>query len=235
MSRFARRLEVWAPAARSVRAVVEGRAELAMPRTVTAGGRPRRNSPPPPTTASASTMASRCPIRARAGSRTAFTARRVCSTPQRLPGTTPAGSHRRWTRGVIYEAACRHVQRRGHVRRRDRPPRPPRLAGRDARRADAGRRVSGRSRLGLRRRRPVRAASRVRRARRAWRGSSTPATPAAWRSSSTSSTTTSARPATTWRASGPTSPIATQRPGATRSTSTARAATRCAASSSTTP
>ena len=62
---------------------------------------------------------------------------------------------------------------------------------RQRRRADAGRRLSRRARLGLRRRLPVRGAPRLRRARRPRRASSTPRTAPASRSCSTSSTTTS--------------------------------------------
>ena len=79
---------------------------------------------------------------------------------------------------VLYELHVGTFTRRGHLRRRHRPPRPPRRPRRRRGRADAGRRVPRPPGLGLRRRRPVRAAPRLRRARRAASGSSTPATPA---------------------------------------------------------
>ena len=89
-------------------------------------------------------------------------------------------------------------------------------------RGDAGRRVRRPLRLGLRRRRPVRAVASVRHARRLppvrRRSASRRASP----SSSTSSTTTSARSATTCaRSRRRTSPTATTTSGATRSISTA--------------
>ena len=103
-------------------------------------------------------------------------------------------------------------------------------------RGDAGRRVRRALRLGLRRRRPVRAVAPVRHARRLARASSTARTRSASASSSTSSTTTSARSATTCaRSRRRTSPTATRTSGATRSTSTARTPARCASSSSRTP
>ena len=92
-------------------------------------------------------------------------------------------------------------------------------------RGDAGGRVPRALRLGLRRRRPVRADAPVRRRRTTCARSSTARTRSASASSSTSSTTTSARTATTCASSRrTTSPTATRTTGARRSTSTARRA-----------
>ena len=94
---------------------------------------------------------------------------------------------------------------------------------------------SGKPRLGLRRRGPLRAAPGLRRARRPEALRRRLPRPRPRPSCSTSSTTTSAPTAITSRKFGPYFTAATTRPGATPSTSTARAATRCAASSATTP
>ena len=143
-------------------------------------------------------------------------------------------ARRRPARRRALRAARRHVHGGGHLRRRHRAPRPSRRPRRRRRRADAGRRVLRPPRLGLRRRRPLRARTTPTAARTASSASSTPATASGSAWSSTSSTTTSARRATTSASSGRTSPTATTPAGARRSTSTVRAATRCAASSSTT-
>ncbi len=127
-------------------------------------------------------------------------------------------------------AAHRHLHPRGHPRLRPDPPRPPGRPRRRRRRADAGRRLPRSLGLGLRRRRPLGGARRLRRPGRPCSGSSTPATPAAWGSRSTSCTTTSGPAATTSRGSAPTSPRRTTPRGARPSTSTTRAAGRCASS-----
>ena len=103
-------------------------------------------------------------------------------------------------------------------------------------RGDAGRRIRRPLRLGLRRRRSVRADPPLRHARRLpplrRRGPRAPASA----SSSTSSTTTSVRRAiTSARSRRATSPTGTRTSGATRSTSTGPTPGRCASSSSPTP
>ena len=103
-------------------------------------------------------------------------------------------------------------------------------------RGDAGRRIRRPVRLGLRRRRSVRADAPLRPARRFPARSSTARTRSGSASSSTSSTTISVRTATTCaRSRRPTSPTATRTSGATRSISTAPTPGRCASSSSPTP
>ena len=167
-----------APASsRSSRGGERTRARAGGPRRVrgrAAGGARHATTP-------TSSTASGCPIRARAGSRTACAARRACSTPARSrwtdDGWTPPALRDlvlyelhvgTFTPEGTFEAAIPHLRGAARARRhRDR--------------ADAGRRVPGPPRLGLRRRlhlraalgvrRPARpAAARRRRARRGPRG-----------------------------------------------------------------
>ena len=123
---------------------------------------------------------------------------------------------------VVYELHVGHVHSGGHVRRRDRAAPGAGGARRDRGRADAGRDVPRRARLGLRR-----CASPGRRigptaARGGSPGSSTPLTQAASPCCWTSSTTTSARASELLSRSGRTSPTVTRRSGATRSTTRGR-------------
>ena len=106
-------------------------------------------------------------------------------------GATPHRGHLR--------APRRHLQPGWDLRRSGRRARPSGRPWRHARRADAGRGVPRRPRLGLRRRRPVRAAPRVTAARRISSGWSMLSRPRAWPSFSTWSTTTSDPRATTSR------------------------------------
>ena len=120
--------------------------------------------------------------------------------------------------------ARRHVHARGHVGAR-RPSSSPRWrASRHHRdRDDAGRRVRRALRLGLRRRRPLRADAPLRHAGRSARVRRSRARRSASASSSTSSTTTSGPTATTWRSSRrTTSPTRTRTTGAARSISKGR-------------
>ena len=201
----------------------------------------RRSSPARParSTGTASTATNRCcPTRPRASSRTGRTVRRRSSIPPRSPGPTTDWHGRPRSRA---RSSTRCTSARSRRRARGRPPRRELPALADARhhrpRGDAGRRVPGRVRLGLRRRQPVRPDPPLRHARRLPRASSTPPTASASASSSTSSTTTSARTATTCaQFSDRLLHRQRTRPtGARRSTSTATAAGRCASSSSPTP
>ena len=126
----------------------------------------RRRLPPPgraAITASCSTAKARSPIRAPRGSPTACTPSRAWWTTALSSGATPASARRR-SRGGHLRAAHRHLHAGGHVRSR----RSAKLdhlvaARRHARRADAGGGVLRQTRLGLRRRGPVRAAPGLRR------------------------------------------------------------------------
>ena len=119
-------------------------------------------------------------------------------------------------------AARRHVHARGHVGGGGARAARARAARHHGDRGDAGRRVRRPLRLGLRRRRSLRAVAPATARPTTSAASSTRRTPPASASSSTSSTTTSGRRATTCASSRPpTSPTATRTSGATRSTSTA--------------
>ena len=197
----------------------------------------RRRAPATGTASGSTTTRSCIPIRRRAFSPTARTARRRSSIRRAFRWTDTA-----W-RGVPLRGPghLRDARRHLHAARGRGPP--PRASCRELARprhhgdrGDAGRRVPRTLRLGLRRRRPVRADAPLRHARRLPRASSIARTRSASASSSTSSTTTSARTATTCaRSRRPTSPTATRTSGARRSTSTARTPGRCASSSSPTP
>ena len=173
----------------------------------------------------------RSPTRALAGSRPGCGAARACSTPPRSTGRR-ARSPCRLAELVVYELHVGTFTPAGHVRRRDRATPGPGRARRDGGRADAGRDLPRRARLGLRRRVHLRAASRPTAARRGSPASSTPPTHAVSPCSSTSSTTTSARARSCSPRSGRTSPTVTRRSGATRSTTRDRA---CASGRSRTP
>ena len=151
--------------------------------------------------------------------------------PTAFPWTDELFRRAAAARARALRAARRHVHGRGHVRRGDRAPRRPRRARRHRHRAHAGRPVPRDAQLGLRRRRPLRAAVDLRRARR----------PAAARRR-VPRTRPRRRPRRRLQpprargqlpraSSARTSPTATARRGARRSTSTGREATRCAASS----
>ena len=109
----------------------------------------------------------RVPIHARVRSRTACAARRRSSTPPRSRGPTRAGRALRSTISSIYELHVGTFTEEGTFDAAIPHLRGPARAGRDRDRAHAGRDVSRRARLGLRRPLQLSAAPRVRRARRA--------------------------------------------------------------------
>ena len=177
------------------------------------------------------TKAIRRPVLARAAGRAARAVARP--RPTRLPLDGGARSPSRSSELVIYELHVGTFTPEGTFDARDPAPRRELARARgDRDRADAGRDVPRRARLGLRRRAHVRAAPRLRRARTASRASSTPRTRAASPCSSTSSTTTSAPARSCSPRSARTSPTATTRSGATRSTTRSAA---CASGRSRTP
>ena len=142
--------------------------------------------------------------------RSAFAARR---RPRPVPGRRPRRV--RLARQRLARAAAgrvgplrvprRHVLGRGHLRRRDRAPGPPRRPRRRRHRADAGGRVPRATGAGATTASTCSPRTTPTAARTASSGSSTPATPAGSAWSWTSSTTTSARPGTTCRSSARTS------------------------------
>ncbi len=132
-------------------------------------------------------------------------------------------------------AARRHVLARGDLRRGHRPARPPGRPGRRRRRAAAGRRVLRRAGVGLRRRRPVGPAPRLRRARRPQAPGRRLPRPRARRGGRRRLQPPGAVGEPPRPSSGRTSATATTRTGARPSTSTGGAATRCGPSSSRTP
>ena len=230
-------LQVWAPAARSVGAVVDG---VAVPLQAAGGGWWRADVPaavhgtdygflldddatplPDPRTSVAA-------------------ARRARPVPGLRPrpvraGPTPAGAGVALQGSVVYELHVGTFTAEGTLDAADRAPRPPGRARRRPGRADAGRRLPGTARLGVRRRAPVRRPRALRRPGRAQalRRRLPPAR--ARRLPGRRLQPPRARPATTCRGSGRTSPTSTTRRGARRSTSTTRVPTRCGAGSSTTP
>ena len=166
---------VWAPRRRalSVRILDPAgttRAELPMARgdggVFTARAERRRSPRSATTTRSCCRTSARAPIRCRATSRTACTARRGSSPRRRFAWTDAGWRGVRARRSRRLRAARRHVHARGHVRGRRRAAAAPARPRRHRRRADAGGGVPGRAQLGLRRRLPVRAARRLRRPRR---------------------------------------------------------------------
>ena len=149
---------VWAPNARSV--ARRRRGARAPRRTASSPARPRWGLAA--TTASCSTAATRGPTRARAGSPRASAGPRASSTPRRSrsrPGPALALDEL-----VLYELHVGTFSRGGHLRRRRAAARRAARARRDRDRADAGRDLPGRARLGLRRPLHLRAARGLRRA-----------------------------------------------------------------------
>ena len=188
-------LQVWAPAARSVAALVDG---SATPLEAAEGGWWRADVP-----AARSWRRLRVPARRRRD--TAARTRGRAWQPHGVHGASRVYDHARfaWTdaawRGValpgsvVYELHVGTFTAEGTLdaalERLDHLV----VARRRPGRADAGGRVPRAARLGVRRRAPVRGARALRRAGRARSGSSTPATRAGSGSASTSSTTTSGR------------------------------------------
>ncbi len=125
---------------------------------------------------SSSTAARAGPTRARAGSRDGLRGpSRVLDTGA-SSGATPAGAPCSLDELVLYELHVGTFTRGGDVRRGVRAAAPAARARRHRDRADAGRDLPRRARLGLRRRLHLRAAPRPTAARRASRASSTPRT-----------------------------------------------------------
>ena len=190
---------VWAPAARAVR--VRGARRRLEPDGDGVFAR-RRRARRATTTSSCSTAARRSPDPCsrwqpdglRGPSRVLDTARFEIAD---RPGASPLEEL------VIYELHVGTFTRGGDVRRGDPAPRRAARARRDRDRADAGRDVPRRARLGLRRRLHLRAAPGVRRAGGARAPRRRRARGRARRCSSTSSTTTSAPAARRSRAFGP--------------------------------
>ena len=107
------------------------------------------------------------PTRARAGSRRACAARRACSTRRSSSGRADAGRRARSTTLVIYELHVGTFTPEGTFDAAVGAAARARGARRHRGRADAGRDLPGRARLGLRRRPHLRAAPRLRRPARA--------------------------------------------------------------------
>ena len=182
--------------------------------------------PPARSTATVSTAADRFPTRPRGFSRRVSTALPRSSTRSPSPGPTRAGRASPSSARRLYELHVGTFTPEGTFAGRGDAAAASGRPRRHRDRADAGRRLPGRSQLGLRRRRP-RSRRRAATARpTTCAASSTPRTARASPCSSMSSTTTSARTAPIWRPSArTTSRHAHQTPGAPASTSTASTAT----------
>ena len=132
--------------------------------------------------------------------------RRVDRRPRRIATSSTSSTSARSRRAGTWAAACKELA-------------VPRAARDHDDRADADRRMGRRAQLGLRRREPVRTASRAMARRTSYAASSIARTRSGSPSSSTSSTTTSAPPGTRCRVRTATSSLATATTGARRSTS----------------
>ncbi len=188
-----------------VRVVVDGRVH---PMTADGDGWWRadgdRSRPPIPTTASCSTTTrTRCPTRARAGSRTASTRSPAASTRREFAWTDDRWTGRQLAGGIDLRAARRNVHPGRHARRRRSTSSTTWSTSVSTSSSCCRSTASAAPTTGATTACSGTPSTTATAARRRTCGSSTPATVAAWRSSRTSCTTTSGRAATTCPRFGP--------------------------------